>query len=807
MPTESPSGPPLATITQATTSNGTELLLCRRGNTKADQVTTCYHSFLYSIRTSGSTGQSKEVRVPDQCISSNIHRLSEIFKLSANDVILNCSPPTFDPFVVDLFLSFITGAHLLALDSFPLELYANIRILFSKESKFGVTFLQITPSILKGLSHDMLSFLFSSESSLRIICFGGEPFPDALIESLNIDPSKEIFNLYGITEISCWASIKKWEKGLRMDLGDPIDDEVFEVRENELWIGSKSRKCIITGDPSDHFPKTSNILFRPTGDLVEKIGNKYYFKGRSGDVVKRFGVKVNLLEIQERVLQGNLNIHGVYCLFDSNSQKILLFYNSDFSINEKIISYLNSNNFIAPDECVHFSSHLPLTSHGKLCKRKLMKIYWSQLKDTKSTNNFQALSDEFINFDLSKSFLSNGGSSMQALQIVNKYHNELNCPDLIKWLLDSEMSIHLLLENIKKCSIASEENTILVKNERRFLCDLQWKINLGKCIDAAPTLFTYNDEDFITVGSHSHFLVVVNIATVQEVFRIKLTDRIESKICVIDSNLFLGCYDGKFYSISFGNQNINWVFDSGGMIKAEAIVAGNLMLFGNYSEGDNFFCLNWKTGQKIWSRRIGLKGILSKAVVAQDSLLICSLDGTIAIVSLLTGESEYTRKIDNPIFANPVLIEDNFIITEVTGTLYCLNYQLNVLWSYRVEGNVFSSMELQKIDNNKWNLFFGCYDHCIYKLEMFTNEKKDVSYKLGWKLSLNATIYAKPVLHKDMVVCCTTNGVINSVDISRGQLIGKYELPGEIFSSPVLWENQLFIGSRDDHLYCFMIGK
>lgn len=48
-----------------------------------------------------------------------------------------------------------------------------------------------------------------------MLCFGGEPFPEDL-NTLSVDASKEIYNLYGVTEISCWSSIhgKIWQRQL-----------------------------------------------------------------------------------------------------------------------------------------------------------------------------------------------------------------------------------------------------------------------------------------------------------------------------------------------------------------------------------------------------------------------------------------------------------------------------------------------------------------------------------------------------------------------------------------------------------------
>ena len=53
--------------------------------------------------------------------------------------------------------------------------------------------------------------LLGPKSPLRILSFGGEACPDVttLRQWKHEDNKTELINLYGITEVSCWATVQK----------------------------------------------------------------------------------------------------------------------------------------------------------------------------------------------------------------------------------------------------------------------------------------------------------------------------------------------------------------------------------------------------------------------------------------------------------------------------------------------------------------------------------------------------------------------------------------------------------------------
>ena len=72
-------------------------------------------------------------------------------------------------------------------------------------------YFQCTPSLLQMTgSKNLTAHVFTPISKLRVVALGGEPFPrKATFERWmkNAPSSLRVFNIYGITEVSAWASI------------------------------------------------------------------------------------------------------------------------------------------------------------------------------------------------------------------------------------------------------------------------------------------------------------------------------------------------------------------------------------------------------------------------------------------------------------------------------------------------------------------------------------------------------------------------------------------------------------------------
>jgi len=57
----------------------------------------------------------------------------------------------------------------------------------------------------------------------------------------------------------------------------------------------------------------------------------------------------------------------------------------------------------------------------------------------------------------------------------------------------------------------------------------------------------------------------------------------------------------------------------------------------------------------------------------------------------------------------------------------------------------------------------------------------------------------------DMAVVCSSKGSLYLIELSTGKAKLLVKLNGEIFSSPVVCDDHIVVGCRDNYVYCFDI--
>ena len=155
--------------------------------------------------------------------------------------------------------------------------------------------------------------ILSSNSSLRVLVLGGEAFPTkhSLAQWWSPASHCRIFNIYGTTEVSCWATLHEVQRqeidgsstNQPIPLGSALDETEQSVRDidtglevsqgvGELFIGSASRCCVVNDE-------TEPPALRTTGDLVERTVTtqgdvRLVWLSRKDRRIKRFGQWVNL---------------------------------------------------------------------------------------------------------------------------------------------------------------------------------------------------------------------------------------------------------------------------------------------------------------------------------------------------------------------------------------------------------------------------------------------------------------------------------------------------------------------------------
>lgn len=693
--------------------------------------------------------------------------------------------------------------------------------------------------------------VFNENLTFRFLVLGGEQFPPTkeVLTWQNWDnPSRvRVFNIYGTTEVSCWAMIHEVTKtdleAGEVPLGELLEGTSYaflpdlNTRSNleEMVLTSQSRICFVDDKNLDQVLGQGIHFAQHTGDLVRRCNDKIFYYGRKNEIIKKFGERVNLNNIE--IVAAEV-VTAVACIY--MKKKIVLFLKTD---DDHLAGLLTNHLKLklkpseVPDE-IRRISFFPLSDNGKVSKQQLKDIYKDLLREDRekrieAEESFLEAINQILNLKLGKistssasdepdgkrmrtevdsTFRALGGTSFDALRISMKLEDQTGLSNgLLPKLLGDRHSIRDICHYLKNLTPNNEQqadeayraikSAITTKIVQRF--------DLEKCVDSSPALINFKDKSFISVGSHSHQLITIDPSSLKLVSKTKLGDRIECEVSLLNESGLTGCYDGNLYSFDFQTGSIEWQFDSKAMIKSKALVVGDLVIFGNYNYENNLWCLHrTETGliDMKWNKLVGSRGILSAPLLINEtSVLICTLDGICELLNIADGTEIWSKKLESPIFSSPQKIpgRDEILVAEVSKCVHCFDFNGNFLWSFKVDGHVFSSFLFHQEVPDEIKILFGCHDKKLRCLNYkFTQQSAD----LVWSVELQSQIYGTPrmttINSENFVISCATNGFINFVKLSDGSIEHSHKLPGEIFSTPVIYEKTLFVGCRDNFLYC-----
>ncbi|KAK9509313.1 hypothetical protein O3M35_006657 [Rhynocoris fuscipes] len=811
--------------------------------------------FAYAITTSGTTGISKIVKVTHQSIAPNIVSLSEILQIVESDVIYLSSPITFDPSIIEIFLALSNQATLYIVDKdIKLDQNKLLNLLSNKES--GPTIIQTTPSILRSWNISNLNLqLFNGGSNLRALILGGESFPN--LDELNLwklNSSILVYNIYGITEVSCWATINKvWpSQNPDISIGFPLTETVIKLVNcdlnniGEMYIGSSTRFCEINDERIANLSKELPF-FRATGDLFQEIDKKYYYIGRKDDRIKRWGVSTHLKDIEDAVKRlGYLNCACISVNDDVEKRiKIGLFIFSDIVLDclefwRKLRCELNSSSW--PDDIISMKD-IPLTPHGKLDKQILIEVLKTRNNDISPEKFFTKYWKYFTGTEISekRGFISSGGDSFSALQFISML-KRYSIPDnflasllqdtsylecftefqkclCYKRPLDTDISSNFMkkikcTEKSLNVGANSINRDVIYRNikgrifplhyksdiisEKQVVFETLWSYHLGKCIDASPLVVSLKTgENLAIVGSHSGRVSVLDMHDGHQISEIILPNRVESCACISDDAkyYYIGCYDGNMYKVTLCSGSIIWSFSTEDIIKSTCCWHERTLLFGSYDK--KVYKIN-EDGKLLWKRLI--EGpVLTEVLVQNDLIHVTTLASTYHILDFHKGEELAKYKLSAPVFSTPVIVDTSIIIATVDGLIQWRSLDSSEeIHKFESNAQIFSSLTHFKEDDFDY-LLFGSGTNLICLKDKL----------LLWKRQVDSNVIATPTLiptsKSYFVITVSCKGVLYLINLTDGHILNEFKLPNHVYSSPAVLNDKIVLGCRDDNVYCLKL--
>ena len=293
----------------------------------------------YVLFTSGSTGTPKGVMIPHRAIVDYIDWCVEAFAITENDNVSNHAPLYFDNSTFDIYTAFASGA---TLHLVPEEMNQGVPRLVKWLREHGITVFFCVPSVLTLMA---MSRRVKADSfpRLREVIFAGEVVQvDTLAAWMELFPDKRFTNMYGPTEITVDCSFQRVLSApdTPVPIGIPRRNMELFVRgddgtlsqapgaEGELLVRGTSVAYGYLGDEDrtrDAFIQNPLHNAYPdrlycTGDLVRiNAAGEYMFVGRADSQIKYLGHRIELGEIQARLVAMDAVSEGVVAFHQGES--------------------------------------------------------------------------------------------------------------------------------------------------------------------------------------------------------------------------------------------------------------------------------------------------------------------------------------------------------------------------------------------------------------------------------------------------------------------------------------------------------
>jgi amino acid adenylation domain-containing protein len=249
----------------------------------------------YTCFTSGSTGVPKRVTVPVTALAySTAARLA--YYPEPVEAFLLCSSISFDSSVAGIYWTLASGGCLILPSDRPSDLVAIARA----ARKHSASHLLSVPS----LYHLLLTRARSELTSLRTVIVAGEACPpDVVRQHFKALPGTRLYNEYGPTECTVWATVHACRPddalGPSVPIGQPIPGTALYLHNDELWIAGPGVVDELPDHTAAQLTQVDGRTAYRTRDLVRRRSDGLLeFLGRADDQLKLGGVRIELDEIE-----------------------------------------------------------------------------------------------------------------------------------------------------------------------------------------------------------------------------------------------------------------------------------------------------------------------------------------------------------------------------------------------------------------------------------------------------------------------------------------------------------------------------
>lgn len=271
-----------------------------------------------------------------------------------------------------------------------------------------------------------------------------------------------------------------------------------------------------------------------------------------------------------------------------------------------------------------------------------------------------------------------------------------------------------------------------------------------------------------------------------------------------EERVYFGADNGHMWALNQTNGSVAWthkvLFGAGKKrIFSSPAIFNDTLLFGAYD--GNFYALDAKTGAQKWVN-LEADWIGSSPCIAEDlGIVYVGLEfglwhkqGGIAAFDARTGEKVWWHQGETYTHSSPAYSRkfNMVVVGSEEGKIFAYNARTGgPLWQYASGGHVKAGFAF---DEKRGLVVFGSWDNFVHIIDAHTGT-------LRIKVETYKPLYSSPIVWNEKIYMGLLDKRIICIDPDAKKVVWEFWTHSRVFATPVVIDGHLFCGSNDGRLY------
>jgi outer membrane protein assembly factor BamB len=263
--------------------------------------------------------------------------------------------------------------------------------------------------------------------------------------------------------------------------------------------------------------------------------------------------------------------------------------------------------------------------------------------------------------------------------------------------------------------------------------------------------------------------------------------KVRSTAAVDADFVYFGDSEGNLYSVNKVSGELNWQVSFKGAFDSKLVLVESTLLA--VSDDGQLLAVDVSDGSEVWQTEIGKMSRseydynISSPTIHDGKAFIGQENGDLIGVDLRSGEIVWQVNLLSPSHSQPIIVDGSVCISSMTD-LSCVDLSTkNIIWSQTLDWPTSPASDgTSLIVGSRW-------DYGVYSFDLKTGVQ-------NWKHTVVDWAPAEPIIHENIIyIGSSDNHAFLAIDLKNGERLWRAEAIANVFTKAVIFANSIIYSS------------